>query len=60
MPEDDAEDDPPSLAERDNIPPMAGLGRGKRVRVPRQILIPTMKGKHRDEGVYEGVGFPPG
>ena len=37
---------------------MASLGRGKRVQVPRQMLIPTMKGKHHDEGVYKGIGFP--
>ena len=58
VPEDDDEDNPPSLSEQDSVPPMASLGRGKRIRVPRQILIPTMKGKHHDEVVYEGVGFP--
>ena len=57
VPEDDDEDNSPSLAERDSVPPMASLGRFKRVRVPMQILIPTTKGKHYDEGVYEGVGF---
>ena len=36
---------------------MASLGRVKRVRVPRQMLIPTRKGKHHDEVVYEGVYF---
>ena len=46
VPEDYDEDNPPSLAEQDSIPPMASLGRGKRVRVPRQILIHMMKGKH--------------
>ena len=54
----DDEDKPPSLAERDSVPPMASLGRGKRVKLPMQMLIPTIKGKHHDEGVYEGVGFP--
>ena len=49
VPEDDDEDNPPSLSERDSLPPMASLGRGKRVRVPRQMLIPTMKGKHHNE-----------
>ena len=39
-------------------PPMSSIGRGKKLGVPRQILIPTIKGKHHDEGVYEGVGFP--
>ena len=58
VPENDDEDNPPSLVKRDSVPPMASLGRGKRVQVPRQMLIPTMKGKHHDEGVYEGVGFP--
>ena len=56
--EDDDEDNPPSLAKRDSVPPMASLGRGKRLIVPRQMLISTMKGKHHDEGVYEGLGFP--
>ena len=57
-PEDDDKDNPPSLVERDSVPHMAILGRGKRVRVPRKMPIPTVKGKHHDEGVYEGVGFP--
>ena len=30
-------------------PPMESLGRGNRVIVPRQMLIPTMKGKYHDE-----------
>ena len=58
VPEDDDEDNPPSLTDQDSVPPMANLVRGKRVRVSRQILILIMKGKHHDEGVYEGVGFP--
>ena len=58
VPEDDDEYNPPSLAERDSVPPMASLGRGKRVRVPRKMLIPTMKEKHHGEGVCNGVGFP--
>ena len=58
VPEHDDEDNPPSLAEQDSVTPMSILGRGKRVRLPRQMLIPTMRGKHHDEGVYEGVGFP--
>ena len=58
VPEDDDEDSPPSLAERDSVRPMASLGRGKREIVPRQMLIPKIKGKHHDKGVYEGVGFP--
>ena len=58
VPEDDDEDNPPSLAKRDSVPPMASLGRGKRVIVPRHMLISTMKGKHHDEGVYEVLGFP--
>ena len=58
VPENDDEDNPPSLAERDSVPPMASLDRGKIVRVPRHMLIPTMKRKHYDEGVYKGVGFP--
>ena len=37
---------------------MASLYRGKVVRLPSKIVIPTMKGKHHEEGVYEGVGFP--
>ena len=49
---------PPSLAKRDSVPPMVSLGIGKRVRVPRQMLIPTMKLKHHVEVVYEGLGFP--
>ena len=57
VPENDDEDNPPSLAKRGSVPPMASRGRGKRVRVPKQMLIPTMKGKDYDEGVYEGVGF---
>ena len=48
VPENDDEDNPPSMAEQDSVPPMASLGRGKRVRVPRQMLIPTMRGKHHD------------
>ena len=59
VPENDDEDNPPSLAERDSVPPMAILGRGNILRVPRQMLIPTMKVKYHDEGVYEGGGFPP-
>ena len=58
VPEDDDEDNPPSMAEWDSVPPMVSLGRGRRLRVPMQMLIPTMNGKHHDEGVYEGVGFP--
>ena len=57
VPEHDDEDNPPSLAEQDSVPPMASLGRGKIVRVPSQMLIPAMKVKHHDEGVYEGIGF---
>ena len=49
--EDDDEDNPPNLAKRDSVPPMASLDRGKRLRVPRQMLIPLMNGKHHDEGV---------
>ena len=48
VPEYDDEDNPPSIAEQDIVPPMASLGRGKRVRVPRQMLIPAMKVKHHD------------
>ena len=51
VPENDDEDNPPSLAEQDSIPPMSSLVRGKRVQVPSQMLIPTMKGKHHDGGV---------
>ena len=58
VPEDDDEDNPPIMAKRDSVPSMASIGRGKRVRVPMHMLIPSMKGKHHDEGVYEGVGFP--
>ena len=58
MPENDDEDKPPSLAKQDSVLPMASLGRVKRVQVPRQMIIPTMKGKHHDDGLYEGVGFP--
>ena len=57
-PEDDDEDNHPSLADRDSVPPMASIGIGKRVRVPRQMLTPMMKGKHHDEGLYEGLGSP--
>ena len=57
VPEDNDEDNPPSLAKRESVPPMAIQGKDKRVRVPRQMLIPTRKGKHHDEGVYEGVDF---
>ena len=35
VPEEDDEDNPTSLSEQDIVPPMASLGRGKRVRVPR-------------------------
>ena len=52
VPENDDEDNPTSLSERDSVPPMSSLGGGKRVRLPRQMLIPKMKGKHHDEGVY--------
>ena len=48
VPEDDDEGNSPSLYERDIVPPIASLGRGKRVRVPMQMLITTMKGKHHD------------
>ena len=48
MPEDDDEDNPPNRADRDSIPPMASLGRCKRVRAPSQMLISMMKGKHHD------------
>ena len=58
VPENYDEYNPPSLPERDSVPPMSSIGRGKKLGVPRQILIPTIKGKHHDEGVYEGVGFP--
>ena len=58
VPENDDEDNPPSLTERDSVPPVASLVIGNRVRVPRQMLIHTMKGKHHDEGLYEVVGFP--
>ena len=58
VPENDDEDNPPSLSKRDSVPPMASLDRGKRVRLPRHMLIPTAKGKQHDEGVYDGVGFP--
>ena len=58
MPENDDEDNPPSMDEQDSVPPIARLGRAKRVQLPRQMLIPTTKGKHHDEGVYEGVGLP--
>ena len=58
MTEDDDEDNPPSLTKRDIVPPMASLGRGNRVRVPRQMFIYTVKGKDHDEGVYKGAGFP--
>ena len=51
VPENDDQDNPPSLAEQDIVNPMESLGRGKRVRLPRQILIPAMKGKHHNEGV---------
>ena len=51
VPENDDEDNPPSLADQDSVPPMAILGRDKRVRVPRQMIIHMMKGKHHDEGV---------
>ena len=54
VPENDDEDNPPSLAKQDSVPPVVILGIGKRVRVPRHMLIPTMKGKHHNEGVYEG------
>ena len=56
--ENDDEDNPPSLAERDSLTPMESLGIVKIVRVPRWMLIPTMKGKHHYERVYEEVGFP--
>ena len=56
--EDDYEDKPTSLTERDSVSPMASLGRGKILRVPSQMLIPMMKVKQHDEGVYEGVGSP--
>ena len=49
--EDDDEDNPPSLAERDSVSPMASLGRGKRLRVTTQMFIPTMNGRYHDEGV---------
>ena len=52
MPENDYEDNPPSMAERDSVPPMVSLGRFKIGIVPRQMLIHTMKGKHHDEGLY--------
>ena len=52
VPENYDEDNPPSLAERYRVPPMASLGRFKKVRVPRWMIIPTMKGKHHDEVVY--------
>ena len=58
VPEHDHEDNPPSLAEQDSIPSMASLVRGKRVQLPRKMLITTMKGKHHDEGFYKGVDFP--
>ena len=58
MPEDDDEDNPPSLSEQDSVPPLERLGRGKRVRVPTQMLIHTMERKQYDEVVYKGVGFP--
>ena len=58
MPGHDDEDNPPSLAEQDSVPSMESLRRGNRVRLPRQMLIHTMKGKHHDEGVCEGVGLP--
>ena len=58
VPENDDEDNPPSLDERDSVPPMASLVIGKRVRVPSYMLIPTMKGKHHDKVVCKGVGFP--
>ena len=49
VPEDDEEDNPPIMAERDSVPPLARIGRGKRVRVPSYMLIPTIKGKHYDK-----------
>ena len=55
--ENDDEDNPASMAEKDSVPPMSSLGRGKRVQVPRQMFILTMKVKHYDEGVYEVLGF---
>ena len=48
MPEDYDEDNSTSLADRDSIPPMASLGRCKRVRAPSQMHISMMKGKHHD------------
>ena len=45
MTENDDEDNHPSLSERDSVPPMESLDRGKRVQLTRQMLIPTMKGK---------------
>ena len=37
---------------------MKSLGRCNIIRLPRKMLIPTMKGKHHDERVYDGVGLP--
>ena len=58
MPEHDDEDNPSSLADQDRVPPMESLGICNRVQVPRQMIIPTMKRKHHEKEVYEGVGFP--
>ena len=58
VPEDDDDDNSPSLAKWDSVSPMASLVRGKRVRVPRRMLIPTMKGGNHDEVMYKEVGFP--
>ena len=49
VPEDDDEDNPPSLAERDIVPPMASLVRGNRVMTSQMEECTPVSSKKRSK-----------